>query len=251
MKTITLILVLFSTTLLAQQQTKWLNSLENPQLPMFNELKPLNKLSEYIQYDLSKLLKPSSNLLGYIGSDYTRIHINFNSIIRSEIVQNLYLITGSTTVSNNTCDFEGTLTIEQFREFKNMYYGVDSIYSNAGFKAQGIAIGTYKLSENPKQNHVGIFEGIMTLWWYLDKDGEIRYYDLNSHSGWFKNSQYIGTWSEYGKSYSKVCNWGEHRIPFSGDLDIGEDEFTVNPKYHEKGWGDFNRNLKRHNKPHE
>ena len=242
MRSLSIILILFSSNLLAQQSTEWLNSLENPEFPMFNQLKASNQLSDYVRYDLSALLNPRSDFLGYIGSDYKRIHVKFNSIKKSEATPNLYFITGKTTVSNNTCDFEGTLTIEQFREFKNMYYGVDSMYSDSGFKSQGIAIGTYKLSENPQQKHVGTFEGVVTLWWYLDKDGEIRYYDLNSYSDRFKNNQYIGTWSEYGKSNSRVCNWGEYRIPFSGDLDWGAGEFSVNPKYYDKGWEEFNRN---------
>jgi hypothetical protein len=242
MRSLTILLILFSSNLFAQQTTDWINFLEKPEFPMFNELKASNQLADYVTYDLSPLLSPSSDFLGFIGSDYKRIHVNFNFIKKSEATPNLYFISGKTTVSNNTCDFEGTLTIEQFREFKNMYYGVDSMYSDSGFKAQGIAIGTYKLSENPKQKHVGTFEGIMTLWWYLDKDGEIRYYDLNSHSDRFKNNQYVGAWSEYGKPNSRVCNWGEYRIPFSGDLDWGAGEFSINPKYYEKGWQEYNRN---------
>jgi hypothetical protein len=117
-----------------------------------------------------------------------------------------------------------------------MRYGVDSMYKDAGFKAQGIIIGQYRFSENPEQNHVGIFDGIMTMWWYVDKDGNMNYYDLTKHSDRYKNNQYVGTWTEYGKSNTRPCNWGERRIPFSGDLDIGAGEFSVNPKYEDKGW---------------
>ncbi len=209
---------------------------------MFNQLKPENKLSDYLRFDLTNILDPASKFLGYIGKDYRRIHVNFNSINRSETIQNLYFVTGQTTVFKNTCDFEGTISIEQIREFKNMYFGVDNMYENDGIKAQGIAIGKYSFIENPEQQHVGTFEGIMTLWWYIDKDDNIKYYDLNNHSDRYKNNQYIGTWTEYGKSAPKICNWGEHRIPFSGDLDWGAGEFSVNPKYYEKGWEEFNRN---------
>lgn len=205
---------------------------------MFNQLNPENKLSDYLRFDLTAILDPESEFLGYIGEDYRRIHVNYNTVSRSEKTQNLYYITGQTTVFKNTCDFEGTITIEQIREFKNMYFGVDNMYKNDGIKAQGIAIGKYHFSEQ----HVGTFEGIMTLWWYIDKDDNIKYYDLNNHSDRYKNNQYIGIWMEYGKSASKICNWGEHRIPFSGDLDWGAGEFSVNPKYYEKGWEEFDRN---------
>jgi len=239
MKILILISILLSTNLFAQQSVEWINSLENPDYPKFNELKAENELAKYAQYDLSDLLKPNSEFLGFIGLDYQRIYVSFKSVTKSKNTPNLYYTTGETTVSNNTCDFEGTITIEQFREFKNMYYGVDSIFLETGIKAQGIAIGTYKFSENPNQKHVGSFQGIMTLWWYLDKNGEIQFYDLNSHSDRYKNNQYIGTWKEYGKSSSKICNWGEYRIPFSDNLDIGAGEFSANPKYHDKGWEEF------------
>ena len=237
-----LILLLFSLNLFGQQTKEWINSLENPKFPMFNELKPENKLSIYQKFDFTEILKPNSEFLGYIGKGYRRIHVTFNSVKRIDKAKNLYSITGQTTVFKNTCDFEGVITIEQVREFKNMYFGVDNMYKNDGIKAQGIAIGKYQFRENPEQQHVGIFEGIMTLWWYLDKNDNIKYYDLNSHSDRYKNNQYIGLWSEYGKSETKTCNWGEYRIPFAGDLDWGAGEFSVNPKYYEKGWEDFKQN---------
>ena len=242
MRSLTAILVLFSTNLWGQQTNEWINSLENPEFPRYNELKPENKLSDYLELNFKNILNPKSNFLGYIGNDYRRIHVDFYSVTRSETTPNLYFVTGQTTVFKNTCDFEGIITIEQVREFKKMYFGVDNMYANDGIKAQGIAIGKYNFSENPEQQHVGTFEGIMTLWWDIDKGGNIKYYDLNKHSDRYRNNQYIGTWKEYGKSNPKICNWGEHRIPFSGDLDWGAGEFSVNPKYYEKGWEEFDRN---------
>lgn len=46
----------------------------------------------------------------------------------------------------------------------------------------------------------------------------------------------MGTWTEYNSNEMKCSNWGERRIPFSGDLDIGAGEFSPNPKYFDKGW---------------
>ena len=117
-----------------------------------------------------------------------------------------------------------------------MHFGVDNKFENTGIQSQGIAFGRYSFKENPDQNHVGIFEGNMALWWYVDKDGKVRFDDIRKHSDFYKNNQYCGIWTEYGKSKSKPCNWGEYRIPFSRDLDIGAGEFSANPKYFEKGW---------------
>ncbi|UII19767.1 hypothetical protein [Fulvivirga ligni] len=235
MKSILLILLLTTTSLFAQQQKQWIQSLENADEGRY-ELKLSNLLSKYTHHDFSTLLMPQSEFLGFIGSDYRRIHINYSKVSKDEDFPNVYHLKGSTTVYNNTCDFIGSITIEQVREFKHMYYGVDSMYTHLGMKAQGIIIASYKFNEHPEQQHVGVFEGVMTLWWYLDKAGTLHYYNLNQQADDYKNNQYIGTWREYGKDAPKVCNWGEYRIPFSGDLDLGKGEFSANPKYEDKGW---------------
>lgn len=184
------------------------------------------------------MLTPNSDFLGLIGKDYRRLHIDFKTIEKSNETANLYYVKGKSTVYSNTCDFEGTITIEQFREFKHMDYGIDNMYADSSFKAQGVAIGRYRFNENPEQKHVGVFEGVMTVWWYVDKDGKILYDNLTFNDN-YKNNQYIETWVEYGKSNERTCNWGISRIPFSGDLDWGAGEFSINPKYYEKGWEEF------------
>ncbi|WP_162555688.1 hypothetical protein [Reichenbachiella versicolor] len=234
---IPIILVLLSINVFGQQKTKWLNSLENPKSRMFQKLKKGNLLNRYLKYDLSDVLVPKTDFLGFIGTDFRRIKINYSSIKKSTNTSNLYFITGTTKVGDNICDFEGTITIEQFREFENMHYGIDDKYADAGFKAQGIAIGKYLFNENPEQKFVGTFEGIMTVWWYVNKNGEIKFDDLETYSDNYKNNQYAGNWTQYGKTKSKICNWGEYRIPFSEGLDEGTGEFSPNP--YSKGWEDF------------
>jgi hypothetical protein len=162
--------------------------------------------------------------------------MTFTTIKKNEPYAMKYEITGYSVVHNNKCDFSGSIVITQIREFKQMHFGADDKYKNAGIQSQGIAYGRYSFKENPDQSHVGIFEGNMALWWYVDKDGEIRFDDIRKNADSFKNNQYCGTWTEYGKSKSKPCNWGEYKIPFSGDLDIGATEFSVNPKYLDQGW---------------
>lgn len=221
-----------------QQTTEWLKKLENPELASC-ELKEENVLSDYLKHDFSDLLMPKRQVLGYIGANYRRIEVTFSAVTKSATLTNVYHVFGSTTVSNNKCDFEGTITVEQIREFKQLHYGVDDMYKDQGIKSQGILVGRYRLTENPGQNHVGIFQGVMTLWWYLDKNDRVQYDNLESHSDRFRNNQYVGTWTEYGKQEGKPCNWGEYGIPFSNDLDIGAGEFSVNPKYYDVGWNEF------------
>jgi len=224
-------LVLFS-----QQTIEWVDNIEKLKFPIHSELKPDNKLTEYLNYDFTDLLMPNSEFLGFIGEDFRRIQVIFEKIQRSDQTKNLYFISGSTTVFNNKCDFEGTIVIDQVREFKKMHFGIDNIYQDSGLIAQGLIIGKYHFNENPLQNHVGIFDGIMTLWWYLDKNNKLHFDNLSYYSDNYRNNQYIGTWTEYGSKNGKSCNWGEQRIPFSGDLDIGAGGFSVNPKYRNNGW---------------
>jgi hypothetical protein len=117
-----------------------------------------------------------------------------------------------------------------------MHYGIDDEYKNKGILKQGVAIGTFRFEEDPSQKHVGVFKGVMTLNWYLDKFGTIHFDDLESSSDNYRNNQYVSTWTRYGTKKSKIANWGEFRIPFSGDLDIGAGEFSINPKYLGNGW---------------
>ncbi len=189
-------------------------------------------------YDFSNLLTPNSEFLGYIGQEYQRIYMTFSSIKKNETNAMKYEVTGFSIVHNNKCDFNGSLVITQIREFEQMHFGVDDEYKNTGIQSQGIAFGRYSFKENPDQKHVGMFEGNMALWWYVDKDGEIRIDDIRKHSDSYKNNQYCGIWTEYGNSKSKPCNWGEYRIPISGDLDIGAGYFSPNPNYSDKGWNE-------------
>ena len=170
-----LVLLVSTCKVFAQQSSEWISKLENPKHPRFDELKPDQYLTKYVDYDLSGLLHPSTDFLGYIGIDYKRIKIDFNTISQDPKSPNKYIVKGSSSVSNNTCHFEGTITISQFREFKRMHFGVDDIHANAGFRAQGIAIGKYLFRENPGQQYSGVVEGTMTIWWYIDKHGNIKF----------------------------------------------------------------------------
>jgi hypothetical protein len=239
MRTIITIILIFSSVLIFGQQTQyWLDNLENPKFSSY-ELKNKNSKTEYLKYDFSTLLIPRQDFLGYIDSNFRRINIFFTSISNDPKNKEIYKVNGISIVGNNKCDFEGIITIEQVREYKSMHFGVDNNFENAGFKSQGILIGKYKFKENPKQKHSGQFEGIVTLNWYVDKFGIIHYDYIEWFSDRYRNNQYVGVWTDYKTKTEKTCNWGEHRIPFSGDLDIGAAEFSPNPKYFSKGWQDL------------
>lgn len=241
MKKLFLLLILFFASISVahgKQTDEWLKQLENPTYES-DRLKDENLKSKYLKYDFSTLLTPRYDFFGYIDPNYRRIKIYFTSISKNQHEPDIYNIKGISIVANNKCTFEGEIKVKQIREYKNMHFGCDEEFKDAGFKAQGILFGEYNFKENPKQKYSGVFEGVMTLYWYVDKHEIIHYDDIESFRDGYKNNQYIGTWSMYGGNTKKTCNWGEYRIPFSGDLDIGAGDFGVNPKYYNRGWEEF------------
>lgn len=222
----------------AEQVERWIEALENPEWEI-DRLKEENFKSKYSKYNFSSLLTPGKDFLGYIAPSFTRLKIKLTSVNKEADKQDQYKITGYSIVKNNKCDFEGIIKIIEIREYKQMHYGCDDEYKNRGIQSQGILLGKYVFKENENQKFSGIFEGIVTLNWYVDNKGNVTYDNIESFSDRYKNNQYVGTWRQYKGENKKVANWGEHRIPFSEDLDIGAGEFGVNPKYYEQGWQDF------------
>jgi len=48
-----------------------------------------------------------------------------------------------------------------------------------------------------------------------------------------------GRLEELSDGRDKKCNWGDFRIPESGELDHGAGEFTVDEKYVRFGWESY------------
>lgn len=129
-------------------------------------------------------------------------------------------------VKNNVDEFTGTLKISNIRQLKHMSYGADDEYKNKGFKGQYLILADYTFSENKDQPHSGIFKGICESDFYLDKKSQVRYDDIElGSSDRFKNNQFIGQWLAYNGRIVKRCNWGDFRIPNSGQFDIGAGDF--------------------------
>ncbi|MCD9854896.1 hypothetical protein LUD75_09280 [Epilithonimonas sp. JDS] len=202
-----------------------------------------NFYKEIKNYDLSKIIDPKSILtedrentkekmqkaepIGFIGDDYQRLYIHYNSINKNPKNPYEYLVKGKTKVKNTVRSFEGKLLIKKANIEKN------SDFPNY---QQGFATCELILNEDKNLTSTGFFKGVITVGYIIDPKNNFRYDALMFYADIFSNNEFKGTWTSYKTKISKKCNWGDYRIPNSGDLDIGAGEFMPNPKYLDKGW---------------
>jgi len=188
-----------------------------------------SNLEELRESDLSSfwINNESERRLGFIGNNYRRLHIKFLSIIKNQKDSLEYFVYGKSMVSDNICKFQGVIRI------KDSYYINSLEYPNG---KHGILVGEYAFFEKSNTTHSGTFKGRFTTYWYKDENGIVKYNDIWDVSAMYNNNQFAGTWTEYGKVKESIVNWGDSRIPLSGDLDVGTSEFCPSEKYASNGW---------------
>jgi len=191
----------------------------------------------FIHNSFQKLFTKSDNSMvyGFIGDNYQRLRIKIISMTQSGVA-NSYTVYGKSMVNGNICEFHGAISIKNIRKYKVTSSGVDDGYKNAGLRGQFIIIGDYTFEENQKQKYSGVFKGVFATEFYLDKNGNVRYDDIDLNADGFTNNQFVGTWTGYSNKTIKRANWGDFRIPNSGDLDIGAGDFSPSDKYVKYGW---------------
>lgn len=194
-------------------------------------------------YDLSTILTADSILtedredskdkmkraevLGFIGDNFQRFYIHFISIIQNPTNPYEYLAYGKTMVKETVCSFQGKIMVKESRIYKS---------EDMPTYRQGVAICEIVLYEDKKQSSTGFIKGKMTTNFITDDKGKLRYDALMFVADGFANNQFKGSWTSYKTNNSKKCNWGDYRIPDSGDLDSGAGEFMISDKYIKNGW---------------
>lgn len=205
-----------------------------------------NFLFQIKEYDLSSILLSDSilaednkdgkekvkrsEILGFIGEEYQRFFIHFISVIQNPTNPYEYLVFGKTKVKETIRDFQGTITIQQARIYKE---------SELEGYQQGFAICDVVFYEDKKQSSTGLNQGTLTSNFIIDNKGKFRYDALMFVADGFSNNEFVGNWTSYKTNNSKKCNWGDYRIPECGDLDIGAAEFSVDDKYLKNGWENY------------
>lgn len=164
---------------------------------------------------------------GFIGSNYRRLDMMYISVVKNPEKPTQYLVYGKSRASDNICEFQGYI------EIKESYY-INSLEYFAG--QSGLIAGDYTFYGSQDSGHSGIFKGRFITYWTKNENGDFEYMELPAIEG---NNQFSGTWTEYGKTKGIITNWGDSRIPNSGDLDVGTSEFGPNRKYQKYGWDSF------------
>lgn len=195
------------------------------------------------KHDLSKLWRSDSiyieggpekiefpEPIGYIDDNYQRFYIHYITITKSKDNPYQYKVFGKTKVKDNICSFNGTITVRKAMLYKE---SDDPRYK------QGSVICDVVFYEDSTQFSSGVIKGTLTSEFYLDKKGKLHYDALVFGADGFSNNECRATWTSYKTGKSKKCNWGDFRIPDSGDFDIGAGEFSVADKYVKNGWENY------------
>lgn len=217
-----------------EQVSTWRNQILNDTTLYKREFK-----DSLISKNFSSLWTHTDNgsVYGFIGDGFQRIQIKIISAEKDTGSGDTYNIYGKSKVKNNICEFHGTIKITNIRIFKHEHWGADDEFKNNGIKKQGLLLANYYFIEDLGCSHSGIFEGVLSSNWYLDKHDHIKYDDIELQcSDGFRNNQFVGTWNANDSSQTKTCNWGDYRIPFSDKLDCGVGEFYPANEFIKMGW---------------
>jgi len=219
---------------------KWANKILSDQTLTREEIKGTIE-----KYDVSELFThtESSFIYGFIGDTFQRIQIHFSKVGKIGKHPNQYEVEGKTKVRNNICDFRGTITITSARKQAKEKI-IDGILDRdekvaSSIAVRGIAVSDCEFLENPNQKYAGVFRGKLATYFYINQGDVIHYDDLNDYSDRYLNNGFVGIWTSYNSKLIKKVHWGDWRIPFSGDLDIGAGEFWPAKKYLNNGWEFF------------
>ena len=241
-------LFLFNTMLLAQN-----NADVDGFMKLFEENEMLSKedlLYDQIGLNFSELwLDAENNRLGFKGNNFSRLSLKFLMVQKNYNKTNCYFVYGQMKMDTLKYRLLGEIEILKIRKEldKDLKVklneakedGDKELFENLSCPAYQI-LGRYYLCQDEKLMNSGEFKGVFVSKYFV-KNGKVLYNDLNLESDSYCNNQFVGTFREYKTPKEVVSNWGDYRIPYSGDLDIGSGEFSVNPIYLKNGWQNYMR----------
>ncbi len=157
---------------------------------------------------------------GILGDKYTRIEIFIHPEV--ERIDSLtFTVNGKTKVGKNICDFIGEIFIEHI--FKVWERANDPDSPN-----YYVMVCNYLFTEDKEQFGTGFFKGTYGAYCYIDEANKKVCLDIDAGGGELNNRNYVGIWQNYKTKALKRCIWGEYRLPYTFDFDIGDEDMHVN-----------------------
>ena len=166
---------------------------------------------------------------GVLGEKYARIEMFINpEVERTDSLT--FKVKGKSKVKKNVCDFTGEIHIEHI-------YNIWERADDPGSPDYYVMVCNYLFKEDETQYGTGFFKGTYGVYCHIDKANKKVCFDIDLGGGdGYNNRNYVGTWQSYKTKAEKKCIWGDYRLPYTFDFDIGDGEMRVNPKYNSPEW---------------
>ena len=168
---------------------------------------------------------------GILGDKYTRIELFIHPEV--ERIDSLtFKVKGKSKVGKNICDFTGEIQIEHI-------YNIWERANDPDSPNYYVMVCNYLFTEDKAQYGTGFFKGTYGAYCYIDEANKKVCLDIDAGGGELNNRNYVGIWQNYKTKALKRCIWGEYRLPYTFDFDIGDEDMRVNPKYNSPEWEEW------------
>lgn len=168
--------------------------------------------------------------LGFIGDNFNRFKIHFETAFQYPRKKLEYFVTGKTKTGTDVRKFQGIMTVTD---------AVLTASDDESQQQQGTIEGKYNLIEDPGEGAAGVYSGKFTINFVLDESGNLLYdaTDLGSNS--YSNNQFEGVFTANSDSSQRVCNWGDFRIPGTKGFDVGKVRLSPAAPFVANGWENY------------
>lgn len=234
MKKYTSIIFLFIIILFFPQNNKFNFNQNNSFIIEHFRLKKEFNINKLRKKDVANcLLNAQNERLCFYGEKYQRAYLKFTHL---KVSSNSIETKGIVQIKNKNFIFSGIIIPKKYgiTEYKDK--ALES-FDDKDIEKRNVNRYSILCEIRLKNNILGDYIGSLIINTYYDKKLKKYVYDDLDPSDSYKNNQSVGYWKINDK-YT-IFNWGNNRIPNSGDLDIGIGEFSPNKKYYKNGWKNF------------
>ena len=184
---------------------------------------------------------------GVFDEDFGRLQIHFETVERDTTNPTRYHVTGASRHLKQVTPFNGNIDITDVKRLngtlEDMLKRMPGGNGEDGRITEGLESGPYvlvngvfNLREDSTKKFSGVFNGNLTFALREEPDGRLSNKWNRTTSKYYRNFIYQGKWTSHDGSFSADATWADGRIPVPDGVDVGQNEFTVAPKYAKEGW---------------